>query len=232
MINHMYFIYASYRRAECVLMWFAMFFYVSLVYSTFNVTRNKSIRIRKGYYHNHFPRQFAGALVFTMTTGLIPLNITEPSVEGLLNAHQTTVIVCQWHYCLLCHHATVLLASRENREVCLIVQGSESHGQNTIFYLFTVLYFYFCLFEIIITTGCLWASMFVCLQIVNNRLSFLHGWAMRNVTSSLGKIIRTAVQSIPRTPSVSPRSNTAQRLSSVLDISSTLIFLYRTWIII
>ncbi len=44
------------------------------------------------------------------------------------------------------------------------------------------------------------ASVFVCLQIVNNKLSSHHDWAMRNVTSSLGKIIRTAVQSIQRNP--------------------------------
>lgn len=62
--------------------------------STFDITRNKSIRMREANYHNNFPRQFAGDFMFSMTTGLIPLNITKPSVEGLLNAHQITVIAC------------------------------------------------------------------------------------------------------------------------------------------
>ena len=125
--SHMYFLYyVSYWRATIS----------ATVYSTFNITRNKSIRIREGYYYNHFPKEFAGALVFTMTTGLIPLNITKPSVGGLLNAHQTTVIVCQWHYCLLCHHATILLALWENREICPIVEGSKSYGWNIIFFVY------------------------------------------------------------------------------------------------
>lgn len=75
--------------------------------------------------------------------------------------------------------------------------------------------------------GCLLASMFVCLQIVNNQLSSLSDWAMRNVTSSLGKIIRTGVLSILRTRSVSPMSDAAQRQSCALDASPSLIFLSR-----
>lgn len=72
--------------------------------------------------------------------------------------------------------------------------------------------------------------MFVCLQIVNNRLSSLHDWAMRNVTSSLGKTISRAVRSMQTNPSVTPRSNTTQRQASLVDVSSALIFLCRLWL--
>lgn len=58
---------------------------------------------------------------------------------------------------------------------------------------------------------CLLASMFVCVQTANNKLPSLHDWAMRNVASPLGKIIRMAIQSILRNPLCFPRSNTAQR---------------------
>lgn len=61
--------------------------------------------------------------------------------------------------------------------------------------------------------GCLLASMFVCLEIVNNKLSSLHDWAMRNVTSSLGKIIRTAVRSIMRNPLLSLPETTLHKAS-------------------
>lgn len=52
---------------------------------------------------------------------------------------------------------------------------------------------------------CLLASMFVCVQTANNKLPFLHDWAMRNVTSSLGKIIRTTIQTILRNPLCFPQ---------------------------
>lgn len=95
----MYAIYQKDNKAnttECLYLsvWLVFLACHTYVCSTFNITGNKSIRTRKAYYLNNFPRQFAGAFVFTMTTGLIPLNITKPSVEGLLYAHQITVIVC------------------------------------------------------------------------------------------------------------------------------------------
>lgn len=90
----MCFINASYGRGtQCALAWFATCFFSAVCIQHLTSLRTNPLRIRKAYYyHNHFPRQFAA--VFTMTTGLIPLNITKPSVEGLLNAHQITVIVC------------------------------------------------------------------------------------------------------------------------------------------
>lgn len=45
-----------------------------------------------------------------------------------------------------------------------------------------------------LTEICLLLSYFVCVQTVNSEISFLRDWDMRNVTSSLGKIITTATQ--------------------------------------
>lgn len=51
---------------------------------------------------------------------------------------------------------------------------------------------------------CLLLSLFVCVQTVNSEISFLRDWDMRNVTSSLGKIITTAIQSLQTTPHPPP----------------------------
>lgn len=47
---------------------------------------------------------------------------------------------------------------------------------------------------------CLLAGLFVCVQTVNSEISSLHNWKMRNVTSSLGKIIPTAIPSLLTAP--------------------------------
>lgn len=43
-------------------------------------------------------------------------------------------------------------------------------------------------------------GLFVCVQTVNSEISSLHNWKMRNVTSSLGKIIPTAIPSLLTAP--------------------------------
>lgn len=78
--NPTYLMYAIYQKdnkantTECLYLsvWLVFLACHTYVCSTFNITGNKSIRTRKAYYLNNFPRQFAGAFVFTMTTGLIP----------------------------------------------------------------------------------------------------------------------------------------------------------------
>lgn len=64
------------------------------------------------------------------------------------------------------------------------------------------------------------------MQTVNTEISFLRDWDIRNVTSSLGKIITRAIQSFTdNLPSVCPRSNTAQKEASVLDSTTVLILI-------
>ena len=112
-----------------------------------------------------------------------------------------------------CHRPARLEGTEKNLLYCSKLKLSWLKYEYYVFIsaMFTLLCFHICLFEFnhsdecktlrgLLLNGCLLASLFVCLQIVNNKLSSLRDWAMKNVTSSLGKIIRLAVRSILRNP--------------------------------
>lgn len=74
------------------------------------------------------------------------------------------------------------------------------------------------------------ACLFVCRLLITSSLPplSLHDWAMRNVTSSLGKNNQDGrPERAEKAPLSAPRSNTAQRRSSVLDALPALIFTSR-----
>lgn len=129
-----------------------------------------------------------------------------------------------------CHSPACLKGKEKNLFHCSKAETLMLKILRLFSYLFCSLCFYICLFGFdhcedsqikkkkkkrkkkVILNGCHLVSMFVCLQIVNNKLSPLRYWVMRNATSSVGKIIRTNVQSII-TPSLFLRNKTAQRWS-------------------